>query len=110
MVNRVRARAADVELAGQAGGGIAILDAELAPRAVAIGVDRGLRHAEFAGDLFGAEMLVDQPQAITLTRCQHVDSVRDISQRPLQSVRHSKRRLSRHVYLDPRIRATRVVL
>jgi hypothetical protein len=99
-----------IELAQEARGLEPVDDAQLAPRAVAIGVDRGLRHAEFAGDLFGAEMLIDQPQAITLTRCQHVDSVRDISQRPLQSVRHSKRRLSRHVYLDARIRPARVVL
>ena len=92
-----------VEFAQDAGGLEAVVDAQLAPGAVAIGVDRRLGHAELAGDLLGAEMLVDQPQAITLTRCQHVDSVRDIGQRPLQSGRHSKRRLSRRVYLDARI-------
>jgi hypothetical protein len=64
-----------VEFAQDAGGLEAVVDAELAARAVAVGVDGRLRHAEFAGDLLGAEMLVDQPQAITLTRCQHVDSV-----------------------------------
>jgi hypothetical protein len=40
-----------VELAREAGGGVAVLDAQLAPRAVAIGVDRGLGHAQLAGDL-----------------------------------------------------------
>lgn len=55
-------------------------------------------------------MLVDQPQAITLPRRQYVDSVRDVSQRPLQSLNRSKRRLSRLVYFDERIHAPRVVL
>lgn len=55
-------------------------------------------------------MLVDQPQAITLPRRQYVDSVRDVSQRPLQSLNRSKRRLSRLVYFDERIRPPRVVL
>jgi hypothetical protein len=40
-----------VELPRQARRGIAILDAQLAAGAVAIGVDGSLRHAEFAGDL-----------------------------------------------------------
>jgi hypothetical protein len=58
----------NVELAGQPGGGVAVLHAQLAARAVAIGVHRGLRHAEFARDLFRRQMLIDQPQAFTLTR------------------------------------------
>jgi hypothetical protein len=58
----------NVELAGQAGGGVAILDAELAAGAVAVGVDRGFRHAELTGDLLGRQMLIDQPQAFALTR------------------------------------------
>jgi len=41
----------DVELAGETGGAVAILDAELAPGAVAIGVDRRLGHPELPGDL-----------------------------------------------------------
>jgi len=57
----------NVEFAGQARGGVAILDPQLAPRAVAIGVDRGLGHAELSGDLLGREVLVDQPQAFALT-------------------------------------------
>jgi hypothetical protein len=76
-----------VELPGEARGGVAVLHAQLAPGAVAIGVDGSLRHAEFAGDLLGRQMLIDQPQAFTLARreqahrifgddvaCTHVDS------------------------------------
>ena len=58
----------NVELTGEAGGAVAILDAELAASAVAIGVDRRLGHAELAGDLFGGQVLIDQPQAFALTR------------------------------------------
>jgi hypothetical protein len=43
----------NVELTGEPGGGVAILDAELAARAVAIGVDGSLRHTELARDLLG---------------------------------------------------------
>jgi hypothetical protein len=56
----------NVELPGQSGGGVAVLDPQLAPRAVAIGVHRSLGHAQFAGDLLRREMLVDQPQAFAL--------------------------------------------
>jgi hypothetical protein len=56
----------NVELAGEPRGGVAVLDAELAPGAVAVGVDRSLGHAEFAGDLLGRQMLVDQTQAFAL--------------------------------------------
>jgi hypothetical protein len=58
----------NVELAGDARGGVAVLDPELAARAVAVGVHRGLGHAEFAGDLLGRQMLIDKPQAFTLAR------------------------------------------
>ena len=58
----------NVELAGEPGGGVAILDAELAARAVAVGVHRGLGHAEFAGDLLRRKMLIDEPQAFALAR------------------------------------------
>src|SRR6185312_9172205 len=60
----------NVELPGEARGGVAVLDAELAARAVAVGVHRGLGHAELAGDLFGRQVLIDQPQAIALTWCE----------------------------------------
>jgi hypothetical protein len=43
----------NIQLAGEARGGVAILDAQLAAGAVAIGVDGSLRHAELAGDLLG---------------------------------------------------------
>jgi hypothetical protein len=43
----------NIELARQASGAVAIVDAEFAAGAVAIGVDRGLGHAKLAGDLLG---------------------------------------------------------
>ena len=55
------------------GGVIAVGDAELAARTVAIGVDRGLGHPQFAGDLLGAEVPVDQTQALPLARSQQFD-------------------------------------
>ena len=58
----------NIELSGDPGGGVAVLDAELAPGAVAVGVHGSLGHAKFAGDLLGGKMLVDQPQAFTLPR------------------------------------------
>jgi len=58
----------NVETAGQAGGRIAVLDAELAAGAVAIGVHRGLGHAEFPGDLLRRQVLVDEAQALALAR------------------------------------------
>ena len=58
----------NVELAGEAGGAVAVVDAELAAGAVAIGVDRGLGHPKLTSDLLGGKMLVHQPQAFTLPR------------------------------------------
>jgi hypothetical protein len=58
----------NLEPASQPGGGEAVLDAKLAPGAVAIGVDRSLGHAELAGDLLRRQVLVDQPQALALAR------------------------------------------
>jgi hypothetical protein len=54
---------------------VAVGDAELAARTVAVGVDGGLRHPELAGDLLRAEMLVDQPQAFSLTGSEELDRV-----------------------------------
>jgi hypothetical protein len=54
---------------------VAVGHAELAARTVAIGVDGGLRHPELAGDLLGAEMLIDQPQALALTGGEELDRV-----------------------------------
>ena len=57
-----------VQLARQARRRVAVFHAQLAPGAVAIGVDGSLRHAQFARDLFRRQMLIDQPQAFALTR------------------------------------------
>ncbi len=63
-------------MVGEAPGGlVAIPGPQLAPRAVAIGVHRGLGHAQFAGDLLGAEMAIDQPEALAFARCQTVYQV-----------------------------------
>jgi hypothetical protein len=62
-------------VAQQAGRLVAVGHAELAARPVAVGVDGGLRHPELAGDLLRAEMLVDQPQALALTRGEELDRV-----------------------------------
>jgi hypothetical protein len=50
----------------QAGGMVAVANPQLGPGAVAIGVHRGLGHAELARDLLGAEMPVHQAQALPL--------------------------------------------
>ena len=57
----------------QTGGFVPIAHAELAPGAVAIGVHRGLGHAELAGDLLGAQVLVHEAQAFTLALRQQLD-------------------------------------
>jgi hypothetical protein len=58
----------NVHLPHQARRGVAIVDAELAARAIAVGVHRGLRHAQSAGDLLRRQMLVHQPQALAFPR------------------------------------------
>lgn len=50
----------------QAGGMIAVAYPQLGAGAVAIGVHRGLGHAELSGDLLGAEMPVHEAQALPL--------------------------------------------
>jgi transcriptional regulator with XRE-family HTH domain len=92
----------DVQLARQACGGVAILDAQLAPRAVAIGVDRGLRHAEFAGDLLGRQVLVDEAQAFALAGGEQPHGIVD----DVVACSHgesSKRRLASPVYFKAKI-------
>ena len=89
----------EIELARQARGGIAVLDAQLAPRAVAIGVHRGLGHAEFAGDLLRGKMLIDQPQAFALAlREQAYWVFRTVV--PCAHGGRSKRRLRARVYFN----------
>ena len=102
MVNRVSALAADVELARQAGGGVAILDAQLAPRAVAIGVDRGLRHAEFTGDLLRRQVLIDEAQTFAFAGGEQPHGIID----DVVACAHyanSKRRLGPPVYFKAKI-------
>lgn len=60
-----------------AGGGVAVRNAELAAGPITIGVDRGLRHPELAGDLLGTQMAIDQAQAFALPWGQKLDRVRD---------------------------------
>jgi len=54
---------------------VAIVDSQLAAGAVAIGVDRCLRHAELAGDFLRAEVLVHESQAFALTLGEQLDRV-----------------------------------
>jgi len=89
----------EVELPGEAGGGVAVLNAQLAPRAVAIGVHRGLGHAQFAGDLLRGQMLIDQPQAFALALREQPNRVF----RTVVACAHgagSKRRVCAHVYFN----------
>jgi len=58
-----------------AGGGVAVVDAELAAGAVAIGIHRGLRHAQLAGDLLRAQVTVHQAQAFALSGGQKLDGI-----------------------------------
>jgi hypothetical protein len=62
--------------AQQARGLVPVGNAQLAPRAVAVGVDRGLRHAELAGDLLRAEVLIDEAQAFPFALRQQLDRLR----------------------------------
>lgn len=87
----------NVKAARQAGGGVAILDAQLAAGAVAIGIHRGLGHAQFAGDLLGRQVLVDEAQTFALARSQQVHViVVDVIAGAHQAA--SKRRLLPRVY------------
>ena len=63
----------NVLAAQQARGFVAVGHAEFAPGAVAIGVDGGLGELQLAGDLLGAEVLVDQAQAVALTLREQLD-------------------------------------
>ena len=65
----------NVVAAQQPGGLIPVVDAELSARAVAVGVDRGLRHPQLAGDLLGAEVLVDEAQALPFALRQQLDGL-----------------------------------
>ena len=89
----------NVELPGEAGRGEAILDAQFAARAVAIGINRGLRHAQLAGDLFGRQVLVDEAQAVAFALREQPHRICD----DLNSCAHdspSKPRLRALVYFN----------
>ena len=58
-----------------AGGGVTVADPQLAARTIAIGVDRGLRHAQLASDLLGAEVPIDQTQTVALPRSQKLNCI-----------------------------------
>ena len=99
----------NVVAAQQAGGLVTVVHAELAPRAVAVGVHERLRHPQLPGDLLGAEMLVHEPQALPFALRQQLDRM-GCRIGPHRHANHSKRRLSRFVYLGARIQPPRVVL
>lgn len=94
----------NVELPGEAGGGVTVLDAELAAGAIAVGVHRGLGHAELAGDLLGGQVLVDEPQTLALARCEQPHRIfgDDIS---CDHSASSKRRLGARVYFNAKAAA-----
>ena len=92
----------NVELSGELGRGVAVLDAELAAGAVAIGVDRSLGHAELAGDLLRGQMLIDKPQAFALTRREQSHRIfgDDV---PCAHGATTKRRLGFRVYFNAKV-------
>jgi len=59
----------------RARGGVAVRNPQLAAGAVAIGVDRRLRHAELSRDLLGAQVPIDKPQTLALSGGQKLDRV-----------------------------------
>ena len=74
----------------QAGGVVAVADAELGAGAIAIGVDRGLGHAELSGDLLGAEMPIDQAQAFPLPPRQKFHLSRHAAHSHRSEILHAK--------------------
>src|SRR5579862_1531858 len=92
----------NVELPGEPGRGVAVLDAELPASPIAVGVHRGLGHAEFARDLLGRQMLIDQPKAFTLAGREQSDRVLcdDV---PCAHGPTSKRRLEAYVYFKAKV-------
>lgn len=67
----------NIQLTRQARGRVAVLDAQLAAGAVAIGIDRSFRHAEFASDLLGRQVLINQTQAFAFARCEQSHGIFD---------------------------------
>ena len=85
----------NVQLAQQARRGVAVVHAELPAGAVAIGVDGGLGHAQFARDLLRRQMLIHKPQAFPLSRREQADGIHS----GVSARRHAanKRRQALHV-------------
>jgi hypothetical protein len=91
----------NVELPHEPGRLVAIGNAQLAASPVAVGVDRRLGHAEFAGDLLRTQMLVDKPQAFALALGKQLGGmVRAVVPHGHDGL--SKRRLGRLVYFSAR--------
>ena len=67
----------------QSGGVVAVVDPQLAPRPVAIGVHRGLGHPQLTGDLLGAEMAIHQAQALPFPRGQRLHLFRHDPSSPM---------------------------
>jgi hypothetical protein len=86
----------NMETPDQTGGGVTIVDAQLAASPVAVGVDRGLGHAKFAGDLLGRQVLVDQPQAFPFPGGEQADRIGGCS-RARSHLRQYKRRRALYV-------------
>jgi transcriptional regulator with XRE-family HTH domain len=93
----------NVPLAQEARGAVAVVDAKLPARPVAIGVHRGLGHAQLAGDLLGRQVLIHQPQAVALPGRKEPDQIFG----DFASCAHdasSKRRLAPRVYFKAKAR------
>jgi hypothetical protein len=87
----------NVPLPQQARGAVTVIHAKLPAGPVAIGVHRGLGHAEFAGDLLRREVLIHEPQTITFAGRQEPDEIiGDFS--ACAHCASSKRRLAVRVY------------
>jgi hypothetical protein len=89
---------------------VAVGDAELLAGAVTVGIDGRLRHPQFARDLFGAEMPIDEIQTIPFALGQKLDWVHPHPRSALASVIHSKPRLWLRVYFAGWFSAMRVLL
>jgi hypothetical protein len=73
-------------VAQQSGGGVAISHSQFLAGAVAIGVNGRLGHAQFTGDLLGAEMPVHEAQAFQFALSQKLQSLHPILEAPLRNL------------------------
>jgi hypothetical protein len=86
-------------LTGKLSGGVTIHHAQLAPRPIAVGVHRGLGHAQGPGDLFRRQVLVHEAQAFALALREQPHGVIRLVVLCAHGAR-SKRRLGVHVYFN----------